>query len=185
MSKICTNPNLNLHKCSGLYFLFYGQKLKKRLLMTTMTLSDLKNPYAELQMEGAIEEIRKDRRVYQKRWKLNFRSVWNMKATKNSDDSGDCSRNKSLTLSTVLYYVISISVFSYVFASSNRQPFKFLPQSLILQETFTSDLHQKVYTLESKVLVHGNKKAIHILTLGFQPQQPYVSLNFFNTLCYD
>ncbi|XP_051722649.1 uncharacterized protein LOC127497907 isoform X1 [Ctenopharyngodon idella] len=103
------------------------KKLKKRLLMTTMTLSDLKNPYAELQMEGAIEEIRKDRRVYQKRWKLNF-----------------------------------------------RQPFKFLPQSLILQETFTSDLHQKVYTLESKVLVHGNKKAIHILTLGFQPQQPYV-----------
>ncbi|ROJ13809.1 hypothetical protein DPX16_19684 [Anabarilius grahami] len=103
------------------------KKLKKRLLMTTLTLSDLKNPYAELQMEGAIEEIRKDRRVYQKRWKLNF-----------------------------------------------RQPFKFLPQSLILQETFTSDLHQKFYTLESKVLVHGNKKAIHILTLGFQPQQPYV-----------
>ncbi|XP_039517178.1 uncharacterized protein LOC120471430 [Pimephales promelas] len=104
------------------------KKLKKRLLMTTMTLSYLKNPYAELQMEGAIEEIRKDRRVYQKRWKLNF----------------------------------------------SRQPFKFLPQSLILQETFTSDLHQKVYTLESKVLVHGNKKAIHILTLGFQPHQPYV-----------
>ncbi|KAF4116813.1 hypothetical protein G5714_001366 [Onychostoma macrolepis] len=103
------------------------KKLKKRLLMMTMTLSDLKNPFAELQMEGAIEEIRKERKVYQKRWKLNF-----------------------------------------------RQPFKFLPQSLILQETFTSDLHQKVYTLESKVLVHGNKKGIHILTLGFQPQQPYV-----------
>jgi len=47
--------------------------------MTTMTLSYLKNPYAELQMEGAIEEIRKDRRVYQKRWKLNFRSVLTMK----------------------------------------------------------------------------------------------------------
>lgn len=74
--------------------------------MTTLTLSDLKNPYAEIQMEGAIEEIRKDRRVYQKRWKLNFRSVWNMKTTKNSDDSGDCSKNKSLTLSTVLYYAI-------------------------------------------------------------------------------
>ncbi|XP_073705892.1 uncharacterized protein [Garra rufa] len=103
------------------------KKLKKRLLMMTMTLSDLKNPYAELQMEGAIEEIRKEKKIYQKRWKLNF-----------------------------------------------RQPFKFLPQSLIFQETFTSDLHQKVYTLESKVLVHGNKKAIHVLTLGFQPQQPYV-----------
>lgn len=140
--------------------------------MTTLTLSDLKNPYAEIQMEGAIEEIRKDRRVYQKRWKLNFRSVWNMKTTNNNDYSGDYSRNKSLTL-----------LLSYVFASSNRQPFKFLPQSLILQETFTSDLHQKFYTLESKVLVHGNKKAIHILTLGFQPQQPNVSLNFFNTLC--
>ncbi|XP_043117620.1 uncharacterized protein LOC122360826 [Puntigrus tetrazona] len=103
------------------------KKLKKRLLMMTMILSDLKNPYAELQMEGAIEEIRKERKFYQKRWKLNF-----------------------------------------------RQPFKFLPQSLILQETFTSDLHQKVYILESKLLVHGNKKAIHVLTLGFQPQQPYV-----------
>uniref|UniRef100_A0A9J7Z687 Si:dkeyp-106c3.1 n=1 Tax=Cyprinus carpio carpio TaxID=630221 RepID=A0A9J7Z687_CYPCA len=103
------------------------KKLKKRLLMMTMTLSDLKNPYAELQMEGAIEEIRKEKKIYQKRWKLNF-----------------------------------------------RQPFKFLPQSLILQETFTSHLHQKVYTLESKVFVHGNKKVIHVLTLGFQPQQPYV-----------
>ncbi|XP_073779106.1 uncharacterized protein si:dkeyp-106c3.1 isoform X4 [Danio rerio] len=103
------------------------KKLKKRLLMMTMTLADLKNPYAELQIEGAIEETRKDKRVYQKRWKLNF-----------------------------------------------RQPFKFLPQSLILQETFTSDLHHKVYTLESKVLVHGNRKAIHVLTLGFQPQQPYM-----------
>ncbi|XP_016386351.1 uncharacterized protein LOC107722497 [Sinocyclocheilus rhinocerous] len=103
------------------------KKLKKRLLMMAMTLSDLKNPYAELQMEGAIEEIRKEKKIYQKRWKLNF-----------------------------------------------RQPFTFLPQSLILQETFTSHLHQKVYTLESKVLVHGNKKVIHVLTLGFQPQQPYV-----------
>ncbi|XP_056320730.1 uncharacterized protein LOC130234526 [Danio aesculapii] len=103
------------------------KKLKKRLLMMTMNLADLKNPYAELQIEGAIEETRKDKRVYQKRWKLNV-----------------------------------------------RQPFKFLPQSLILQETFTSDLHHKVYTLESKVLVHGNKKAIHVLTLGFQPQQPYM-----------
>lgn len=78
-----------------------------------------------------------------------------------------------------LYSQCCITQYTYVclvmFASSNRQPFKFLPQSLILQETFTSDLHQKVYTLESKVLVHGNKKAIHILTLGFQPQQPYVS----------
>lgn len=86
---------------SGLCFLS-EQKLKKRLLMTTMTLSDLKNPYAELQMEGAIEEIRKDRRVYQKRWKLNFRSVLNMKTTKNCDDSGDCMRNNALILTTVL-----------------------------------------------------------------------------------
>ncbi|XP_056598472.1 uncharacterized protein LOC130417172 [Triplophysa dalaica] len=103
------------------------KKLKKRVLMTTMTLSDLKTPYVEFHMEGAIEEMRKDRRIYQKRWRLHF-----------------------------------------------RQPFKFIPQSLVLQETFTIYLSQKMYTLESKVLVDGNKKAIHVLSLGYQPQHPYV-----------
>ncbi|XP_057190895.1 apolipophorins-like isoform X2 [Triplophysa rosa] len=103
------------------------KKLKKRVLMTTMTLSDLKTPYVEFHMEGATEEMRKDRRIYQKRWRLHF-----------------------------------------------RQPFKFIPQSLMLQETFTIALFQKMYTLESKVLVNGNKKAIHVLTLGYQPQHPYV-----------
>ncbi|TRY85495.1 hypothetical protein DNTS_015852 [Danionella cerebrum] len=113
------------------------KKLKTNVLMMTMTLADVKNPYAELQIEGTIEEIRKDQRVYQKRWKLHF-----------------------------------------------RQPFTFIPQSLILQETFTSDLHQKEYTLESKILVNGNKKGIHVLTLGFQPQQPFVCssvIQSFNT----
>lgn len=42
--------------------------------MTTMTLSDLKTPYVDFHMEGAIEEMRKDRRIYQKRWRLHFRS---------------------------------------------------------------------------------------------------------------
>ncbi len=81
--------------------------------MMTMTLSDLKNPYAELQMEGAIEEIRKERKVYQKRWKLNFRCVWNMKMTMYSNDNGYSSRN-IMALFTVPYYSISISVSSYV-----------------------------------------------------------------------
>lgn len=112
----------SLHVCmnvshAGLHcfflFVFFEQKLKKRLLMMTMTLSDLKNPYAELQMEGAIEEIRKERKVYQKRWKLNFRCVWNMKMTMYSNDNGDISRN-IMTLFTVLYYSVSINVFSYV-----------------------------------------------------------------------
>ncbi|XP_065125287.1 uncharacterized protein [Paramisgurnus dabryanus] len=103
------------------------KKLKKRLLMMTMSMSDLKNPYVEFQMEGAIEEMRKDRRIYQKRWRLHF-----------------------------------------------RQPFNFIPQSLTLQETFTIALYQKVYSLESKIHVNGNKKAIHILTLGYRPQHPYV-----------
>ncbi|KAK3567891.1 hypothetical protein QTP86_027307 [Hemibagrus guttatus] len=57
-----------------------------------------------------------------------------------------------------------------------RQPFKFLPQSLHLQKTFTIDLHKGIYIFESKLLLSDNRKAIHVLTLGFQPQhfQPYV-----------
>ncbi|KAB5579798.1 hypothetical protein PHYPO_G00199100 [Pangasianodon hypophthalmus] len=64
-----------------------------------------------------------------------------------------------------------------------RQPFKFLPRSLHLQKTFTIDLYKGIYILESKLLLSDNRKAIHVLTLGFQPQQfqPYVCSSLINS----
>lgn len=61
-----------------------------------------------------------------------------------------------------------------------RQPFTFLPQSLHFQHTFTIDLYKGIYILESKLLLSANRKAIHVLTVGFQPQQfqPYVCSDF-------
>lgn len=79
-----------------------------------------------------------------------------------------------LNVKICLQYCV-ICVVCDCFVSFYRQPFKFIPQTLMLQETFTIALFQKMYTLESKVLVNGNKKAIHVLTLGYQPQHPYVS----------
>ncbi|XP_072544439.1 uncharacterized protein [Salminus brasiliensis] len=103
------------------------KKLKKNVVMMSMTLSEMNSPYLEVEMGGRVEEIRKDRNLYQKRWVLHF-----------------------------------------------RQPFKFLPESLLLQETFTVDLHKGVYILESKSLLQDNRKAIHVLTLGYRPQHPFV-----------
>ncbi|TSS97525.1 Vitellogenin [Bagarius yarrelli] len=64
-----------------------------------------------------------------------------------------------------------------------RQPFKFLPQSLHLQKTFTFDLYKGIYLFESKLLLSDNRKAIHVLKLGFQPQllQPYVCSSLINS----
>ncbi|XP_037400850.1 uncharacterized protein LOC108437497 isoform X3 [Pygocentrus nattereri] len=103
------------------------KKLKKNEVMMNMTLSELNSPYLELEIGGRVEEMRKDRNLYQKRWVLHF-----------------------------------------------RQPFKFLPEGLLLQETFTIDLHKGVYILESKSLLQDSRKATHVLTLGYQPQHPYV-----------
>ncbi|XP_035391907.1 uncharacterized protein LOC113570078 [Electrophorus electricus] len=103
------------------------KKLKKKLVVMSMTLSELNSPYLELEIRGRVEEMRKDKYLYQKRWVLHF-----------------------------------------------RQPFRFLPQSLLLQETFTIDLHKGLYILESKTLLHDNRKAIHILTLGSRSHHPHV-----------
>ncbi|XP_066536340.1 uncharacterized protein [Hoplias malabaricus] len=102
------------------------KKLKKSLVVMSLTLSEANSPYLELEIGGRVEEIRKDKGLYQKRWILHF-----------------------------------------------RQPFQFLPESLLLQETFTIDQNKKVYTLESKALLQENRKALHLLTLGYSPQRPY------------
>ncbi|XP_049338919.1 uncharacterized protein LOC103023384 isoform X1 [Astyanax mexicanus] len=111
------------------------KKLKKNEVMMRMTFSEMNSPYLEIEISGKVEEMRKDRNLYQKRWVLHF-----------------------------------------------RQPFKFLPESLLLQETFTVDLHKGVYILESKSLLQNNRKAIHVLTLGYRPQNPFVCSSLIHSL---
>ncbi|XP_064318160.1 uncharacterized protein LOC135315238 [Phalacrocorax carbo] len=83
---------------------------------------------AMLQFEGQMEELKKEKMLYQKRGTLHF-----------------------------------------------RHPFK-LPilQSFLLQETFTVDKKQKHYFLETKVLINGVEETVQTLTLGYQPESPYI-----------
>ncbi|XP_064008707.1 uncharacterized protein LOC135180262 [Pogoniulus pusillus] len=89
---------------------------------------DYKNLPVMLQLEGQIEELKKEKMLYQKHGTLYF-----------------------------------------------RHPFK-VPtlQSLLLQETFTIDKKQKYYFLETKVLVNGRDETVQTLTLGYQPENPYI-----------
>ncbi|XP_046708205.1 uncharacterized protein LOC124387728 [Silurus meridionalis] len=132
VSTSCGKQNLNISASLNIV----EKKLKKKMLMMTMTLSDSNGSKFDMDIGGKVEEIRKDLNLYQKRWVLHF-----------------------------------------------RQPFTFLPQSLHLQNTFTVDMHKENYILESKLLLSNNRKAIHVLTLGFQPQQfqPYVCSSLMNS----
>ncbi|KFW08605.1 Putative uncharacterized protein LOC400499, partial [Fulmarus glacialis] len=89
---------------------------------------DYKSLPVMLQFEGQIEELKKEKMLYQKRGTLHF-----------------------------------------------RHPFK-LPilQSFLLQETFTVDKKQKHYFLETKVLINGVEETVQTLTLGYQPENPYI-----------
>ncbi|NXG84523.1 YP015 protein, partial [Stercorarius parasiticus] len=89
---------------------------------------DYKNLPVTLQFEGQIEELKKEKMLYQKRGTLHF-----------------------------------------------RHPFK-VPglQSFLLQETFTVDKKQKHYLLETKVLINGVEETVQTLTLGYQPENPYI-----------
>lgn len=59
---------------------------------------------------------------------------------------------------------------------SHRQPFQTFPQTLLLRETFTVDLHRGFYILESRAALSGNREVVHTLTLGYRPPSPFVSL---------
>ncbi|KFR12057.1 Putative uncharacterized protein LOC400499, partial [Opisthocomus hoazin] len=56
-----------------------------------------------------------------------------------------------------------------------RHPFK-VPalQSFLLQETFTVDKKQKHYFLETNILINGMEETVQTLTLGYQPDNPYI-----------
>ncbi|XP_074867207.1 uncharacterized protein LOC142021855 [Carettochelys insculpta] len=83
-----------------------------------------------LQLEGQIEELKKDKMLYQKRGTIHF-----------------------------------------------RHPFKLpVPQSFLLQETFTVDKKQKHYFLETKILINGLEETIQTFTLGYQAEHPYICI---------
>ncbi|KFP24808.1 Putative uncharacterized protein LOC400499, partial [Colius striatus] len=89
---------------------------------------DYKSLPVILQFEGQIEELKKEKTLYQKRGTLHF-----------------------------------------------RHPFKVpILQSFLLQETFTVDKKQKHYLLETKVLINEVEETVQTLTLGYQPEKPYI-----------
>ncbi|MBN3298501.1 YP015 protein, partial [Amia calva] len=55
-----------------------------------------------------------------------------------------------------------------------RHPLRQLPQSLLLQETFTVDRRKGQYVLVSRAVLNGNEETRHTLTLGYRPGSPSV-----------
>lgn len=126
--------------------------------MLKVTLSKPRSPATELQLEGVVEELRRDKKMYQKTAMMQLRS-----------DDG-------VYLYYISYYIIFFNTTAerrcYI---SRRQPFPTFPQSLLLRETFTVDLLKGLYILESKAGFHGNREVVHTLTLGYRPPSPFVS----------
>lgn len=53
----------------------FTKKLKKRQVVLKMAWCELASRPVELVLEGAVEELRKDKKIYQKMAKLQLRSV--------------------------------------------------------------------------------------------------------------
>ncbi|XP_063076045.1 uncharacterized protein LOC134466078 [Engraulis encrasicolus] len=123
LSAACGRHNLSISTSLSLM----DKQLKRRHVTLTVRLSEPQGAGRELELEGSLEELKKDWWIYQKRAMLRL-----------------------------------------------RQPFQFLPQSLLLQETFTIDLEKGTYTLVSKALFHQDKQLLHTLTMGYKAQKPYV-----------
>ncbi|CAI5641741.1 unnamed protein product [Oreochromis niloticus] len=103
------------------------KNLKKRQGILKMTYTKPKSPPTELELEGVVEELRKDKRMYKKTAMLQL-----------------------------------------------RQPFQTFPPTLLLRETFTVDLLNGLYVLESKAGFSDNREVVHTLTLGYRPPSPFV-----------
>ncbi|NXH21285.1 YP015 protein, partial [Bucco capensis] len=89
---------------------------------------DYKSLPVVVQFEGQIEELKKEKMLYQKRGTLHF-----------------------------------------------RHPFKVpVLQSFLLQETFTVDKRQNHYFLETNILINEVDETVQTLTLGYQPENPYI-----------
>ncbi|XP_069839829.1 uncharacterized protein [Dendropsophus ebraccatus] len=92
-----------------------------------------RNPPLVLQLNGQIEDVKKEVLFYQKRGLIHF-----------------------------------------------RHPFKLpVPQSVLLQETFTVDKRKKHYILETKLVLDQIDECVQTIVLGYQSDNPYIctSLN--------
>lgn len=80
VDKVGEDTKLNLFIYINL-FLMFGlfidllKNLKKRRVIVKMSRSRPKSPSTELEFEGTVEELRKDKKMYQKTAVLHLRSV--------------------------------------------------------------------------------------------------------------
>nr|XP_030739666.1 uncharacterized protein LOC115867587 [Globicephala melas] len=81
-----------------------------------------------LQLEGELEELMQDRRLYQKQGTFFLRHPWTLP----------------------------------------------IPQSILLQETFTADRQHQRYSLETRVVLDGQEETLQTVVLGYQAGHPYV-----------
>ncbi|XP_068195919.1 uncharacterized protein [Antennarius striatus] len=103
--------------------------LKKRRAALRVVHLNAGAPPTELHLEGVVEELRRDKKVFQKTAALQLRCDW---------------------------------------------PLQVFPQTLRLRGTFTVNLPQRLYILESRAGFHGDGEAVHTLTLGYRPRSPFV-----------
>ncbi|XP_073503825.1 uncharacterized protein [Phyllobates terribilis] len=100
---------------------------KSNFLIKSVWVSQ-KNPPLILQLNGQIEDLKKEVLFYQKRGLIHF-----------------------------------------------RHPFKLpVPQSVLLQETFTVDKRKKHYVLETKLVLDQSDECIQTIVLGYQSENPYI-----------
>ncbi|KAM8838905.1 uncharacterized protein ACB058_015501 isoform 2-T2 [Synchiropus picturatus] len=109
-----------------------NKNLKRRQVSLKIALSEPKSR-KELELNGTLEELRKDKKMYQKTAVLLF-----------------------------------------------RQPFQTLPPSLVLRQTFTSDLLRGLYILESRAGLYDSREIVHTLTIGYRPPSPFVCSALFH-----
>uniref|UniRef100_A0A8C0E305 Vitellogenin domain-containing protein n=1 Tax=Balaenoptera musculus TaxID=9771 RepID=A0A8C0E305_BALMU len=103
------------------------QPWKSHVLLTALGASAGGQPQG-LQLEGELEELMQDRRLYQKQGTFFLRHPWTLP----------------------------------------------VPQSILLQETFTADRQHQRYSLETRVVLDGQEETLHTVVLGYQAGHPYV-----------
>ncbi|XP_059980783.1 uncharacterized protein LOC132506262 [Lagenorhynchus albirostris] len=103
------------------------QPWKSHLLLTALGAS-AGGQRQGLQLEGELEELMQDRRLYQKQGTFFLRHLWTLP----------------------------------------------IPQSILLQETFTADRQHQRYSLETRVVLDGQEETLQTVVLGYQAGHPYV-----------
>ncbi|XP_057606639.1 uncharacterized protein LOC130861610 [Hippopotamus amphibius kiboko] len=103
------------------------QPWKSRVSLTALG-AGARGPPQGLQLEGELEELTEDRRLFQKQGTFFLRHCWTLP----------------------------------------------LPQSVLLQETFTVDLQHQRYSLETRVVLDSKEETLQTIVLGYQAGHPYV-----------